>query len=108
MASGLKPGTKLTSCQDAVDYYASSLTKAGESPAIIEVNINQIDKKRLQPDMNSIKKPDLKLLMVEAGEIEDLWDMSMKTWSDSLRIVKSAKYASVIHADALKIIQKST
>lgn len=101
---GLRSGTYFSIDPDLVDYYAGTIEDENQSPVVLQVSLEDLDAKFMEPDYPGIEEPITTVLGESERFIQQEWKHSDQSWQDSLELVKSVKYAAVIAPEHLLIV----
>ncbi len=82
---------------EIAQYYAEeAVAEKGGNPLIVKVPLSEFDQSLLKPDQNSIEEPLTYTLRKTEDEVWEEWEESDGTWQDSLEIVESVIYDSIV------------
>lgn len=101
---GLRAGSYLMSAdQDSlIRYYEEEVELEGGTPVLLHIDLDELPKEHLVPDMPSIHEPITRAIEKSEEEVIEEWEASEKDWKASLAIVGSLKCMTSIHPDLIR------
>ena len=105
LANGLRPGAYLVigDRTEISDYYAETVTDEGKAPVVIEVDAANLPPENFAPDFNGIEEPLTHTLQMTEDDVREAWAGSGGTWHDSIELIGTCRYMSVIPAACLQV-----
>lgn len=101
---GLRPGAYLSGDDDLTAYYKETVEEEGLAPAVLVVELSDLDRSALEPDYPGIAEPITTAISLSESEVEEAWAAADGSWEDSLEIIKSVRYRSLIPGSALRVV----
>lgn len=102
--NGLLPGAYLSGDDDLTAYYKETVKEEGLAPAVLVVELSDLDRSELEPDYPGIAEPITTAIGLSESEVEEAWAAADGSWEDSLEIIKSVRYRSLIPVSALRVV----
>ena len=78
------------------NYYIEDVEGSNGEAKVYHVPLSEFDKTLLEPDVNGIEEPLTHTLGVNEEDIWNKWELSDKTWQDSLNLIGSVRYRGVV------------
>lgn len=102
---GLRAGSYLMGAdQDSlIQYYEEEVEMEGGTPVLLCIDLDELSKEHLAPDMPSIHEPITRAIDKSEEEVMEEWEASEKDWKASLAIVGSLRCMTSIQSDLIRM-----